>query len=362
MAEGEQEDKKALSPRKILAVLLALILGVGVVIGYPYFDLYSAGESYNVISESDQLKIYVDKEVSFHDLGSYMEEKGWISDGGSFQKVAEHKKRLDAIMLPGLQTIEKKWNNKELVNQLYLAKDKGEVRLTFNNVRLKSELAKRLGESTSASGQEFLDLLTDDEYCAKKGFSAETIMTMFLPDTYQVYYKSGAEEIIDKLAEEYKKFWTDDNKTKATSLGLTQSEISILASIVQAEQGQKIDEQPRIAGLYLNRIRKGMRLESDPTLVFANGDFSITWVKDVHKEKDSPYNTYMYAGLPPGPINLPSKHAVQSVLDSEDHDYIFMCAKPKTGGYHNFAKTYKQHLVYAREYQKWNRERQKNSN
>jgi len=263
-------------------------------------------------------------------------------------------------MLPGIQTIDKSWNNKTLVNQLYLARNIGEVEITFNNVRLKEELAERMSQYISASKEEILVLISDAEFCGKYGFNTESIMTLFLPDTYRIKYQTTAEELIARMAEEYKKFWTDENKAKAGAIGLSQSEVSILASIVQAEQSQKRDEQPKIAGLYINRLNKGMRLESDPTLVFANGDFSITWVLDKHKEIDSPYNTYKYAGLPPGPINLPEKTALKNVLNADDNDYIFMCAKPKTGGYHNFSKTYKQHLVYAREYQKWNRERHRN--
>lgn len=358
----EQARKKGLTPGKVILILFILLLGAGAMIGYPYYELYSAGEYHNVISDSDKLKIYIDKEVKFSDLGTYMEDKGWIRDAKSFHRVAEHKERLDETMLPGYQFIEKSWDNKTLVNQLFLSKDKGEVKLTFNNVRLKEELAERLSECVEPDKAEFLELLNSEEFCASKGFTLETIMTMFLPDTYQVYYKTSAEELMDRMAEEYKNFWTAENKTKAAAIGLTQSEVSILASIVQAEQSRKTDEQPRIARLYLNRLDRGMRLESDPTLVFAHGDFSITWVKNKHKEIDSPYNTYKNTGLPPGPINLPEKVALESVLNPDDNDYIFMCAKPETGGYHNFAKTYKQHLVYAREYQKWNRERHQANN
>ncbi len=356
----EQVKGKKSGRGKVVLVLLIVLLAVGGFIAYPYYQLYTAGNHHNVLSESEELKIYIEKEVPFSQLGAYMEEKGWIKDGDKFLIVAEHKKRLNEIMLPGFQVLQTSWDNKTLVNQLYLSKDKGEVQLTFNNIRLKEELAERLGASVAPSKEDFLQFLNNEEWCTQKGFNLETIMTMFLPDTYQVYYKSTAEEILNRLAEEYKKFWTEENKAKATAIGLSQSEVSILASIVQAEQSRKLDEQSTIAGLYLNRLERGMRLESDPTLVFAHKDFSITWVKNKHKEIDSPYNTYKNAGLPPGPINMPTKQAINSVLNAEDHDYIFMCAKPETGGYHNFAKTYNQHLIYAKEYQKWNRERHRN--
>ena len=349
--------KKKFRGGKITVRITFLLILMGFIyVSYPYYTLYRAGQKMNVRSESEQVKIFIEKEILFQNLGDYMEESGWIVDAGSFNRVVEHKELNKEIMLPGIQIIQKDWDNKTLINQLFLARNKGEVEITVNNVRLKEELAEKLGAYVIASKEELLALLSSEDYCNKFGFTTETIMTMFLPDTYRVKYKTTAEELVERMSKEYKKFWTDSNRAKASRLGLTQSQVSILASIVQAEQSRKLDEQPDIARLYLNRIKIGKRLESDPTLVFAHGDFSITWVKDIHKEIDSPYNTYKHTGLPPGPINLPEKSAILSVLNPAKNDYIYMCAKPETGGYHNFSKSYQQHLVYAREYQKWNRE------
>lgn len=302
------------------------------------------------------MKIVIEREVAFKNLGDYMEKEGWILDGGSFLKVVKHKNIEEEIMLPGIQVINRTWDNKTLINQLFLSRNIGEVEITVNNVRLKEELAEKLSSYIVASKEEILELICSRDFCNKYGFNEETIITMFLPDTYRIKYRTSAEELIDRMASEYRKFWSDSNRAKASRVGLSQSEVSILASIVQAEQNRKLDEQPEISRLYLNRLKTGMRLESDPTLVYAHGDFTITWVKDEHKEIDSPYNTYKHAGLPPGPINLPEKSAILSVLNPADNQYLYMCAKPEVGGYHNFSKSYQQHRVYAKEFQKWNRE------
>ncbi|MEM9025071.1 MAG: endolytic transglycosylase MltG, partial [Bacteroidota bacterium] len=155
-----------------------------------------------------------------------------------------------------------------------------------------------------------------------------------------------------RMAREFKAFWTDERKAKARKAGLSQSQVATLASIVQAEQSNHRDERPRVAGLYVNRLHKGMRLQADPTVIYALQDFSIRRVLNVHKDVDSPYNTYRHAGLPPGPINLPEIASLDAVLNHEQHNYLYMCAKPDFSGYHNFAKTYEQHLVNARKFQR----------
>jgi UPF0755 protein len=196
----------------------------------------------------------------------------------------------------------------------------------------------------------------------KYGFKPATISALFLPDTYEVgEWDMTAEEFVIRMADEYKSFWTDERKSKAADLNLQQSEIATVASIVEAEQGRKSEEWSTIAGLYLNRIRKGMRLQSDPTAKFCWGDQldGVQRLLTVHMEIDCPYNTYIYAGLPPGPIRMPSKKAMDAVLNAEKHDYLFMCAKPGdesgASGLHNFAATYSQHLVNARKFQAYMR-------
>jgi UPF0755 protein len=174
---------------------------------------------------------------------------------------------------------------------------------------------------------------------------------MFIPNTYEVYFNVTPESLIQKMNEEYKRFWNTDRLAKANKLGLMPIEVSILASIVQAET-VKEDEAPKIAGLYINRLKKNIALQADPTLVYASGDFSLKRVLNTHKQIDSPYNTYKFPGLPPGPINVPQIVNIDAVLNAEDHKYYYMCAKEDFSGYHNFAKNLDEHNVNARKYQK----------
>jgi UPF0755 protein len=174
---------------------------------------------------------------------------------------------------------------------------------------------------------------------------------MFIPNTYEVYWDVTSEALIERMHNEYEKFWTDERMRKADSLGLDASQVTILASIVQAEVSQN-EELPVVAGLYLNRLRKNMFLQADPTLVYGIGDFSIRRVLNVHKEIDSPYNTYRNLGLPPGPINFPSIKSVDAVLNYERHKYLYMCAKEDFSGYHNFSTNLREHNINAHKYQR----------
>lgn len=172
-----------------------------------------------------------------------------------------------------------------------------------------------------------------------------------MPNTYEFYWTTDAEELVTRMKREYDRFWNDERKEKATALGLTPLQVSVLASIVQAETAKE-DEKPRVAGLYLNRLKIGMILNSDPTVIFAHRDFTIKRVLNWHLKIDSPYNTYKYAGLPPGPINVPSAPSIDAVLNHEQHEYIYMCAREDFSGYHRFAISYQQHLQNAKMYQK----------
>jgi UPF0755 protein len=185
----------------------------------------------------------------------------------------------------------------------------------------------------------------------EEGFNKQTIISMFVPNTYQVYYTISAEDLVERLIKEYHNFWTEKRINKAEAIGLSPLEVSILASIVQAET--KVNtESKTIAGLYMNRLKSGTPLQADPTLVFAVGDFSLKRVLNEHKEVDSPYNTYKYIGLPPGPVNMPSIHSLDAVLNYEQHNYLFMCAKEDFSGYHYFTASYQQHLRNAEKYQR----------
>jgi len=225
------------------------------------------------------------------------------------------------------------------------------VKVVVNNIRLKEELAGKVGSLLEVDSAGMMRLMNNSKFTLNYGFVPEAFPTLFLPNTYEFYWNTSGEEFVDKMAKEYKKFWTDERKTKAKKLGLEQSEVSILASIVEKESNFR-SEHSTVAGVYLNRLRIGMPLQADPTLVFANRDFAAKRVLNKHKEIDSPYNTYRNKGLPPGPICIPDPRTIDAVLDAEKHTYIYFCAKADGSGRHAFASTYNEHLGNAREFQR----------
>jgi UPF0755 protein len=239
--------------------------------------------------------------------------------------------------------------NNELVN-LLRAGIQEPVKIFFEGIRTKDQLITRVCIRLEADSSEMRDKLNDDGYLSKYGLNKNTALTLFIPDTYEFFWNTSVDEFITKMAAEYKKFWTEERKAKARKIGLSQSEVAILASIVQSEQWRFDDEKPIIAGLYLNRLRSEMPLQSDPTLIYAGGDFSISRVLNIDKKIDSPYNTYMHTGLPPGVICLPERSSIDAVLNYQENDYIYMCAKDDFSGRHYFAKTYDQHCIYATKY------------
>jgi UPF0755 protein len=224
------------------------------------------------------------------------------------------------------------------------------MQMTFSSVRLKQDLIQRVGSKFEFGSDSLAKRLNSPDVCAKYGFDTTTIVCLFLPNTYEFFWTIKPDAFLEKMAGEYKKFWTPDRRAKADALGLSQTQAQVLASIVAAET-IKADEKPRVAGVYLNRLRRGIKLEADPTLVFAARDFTIRRVLNVHKAIDSPYNTYKYAGLPPGPINLPAPATIDAVLNPEAHEYLFFVAKADFSGYHTFSKTLTEHLANARIYQ-----------
>ena len=218
------------------------------------------------------------------------------------------------------------------------------IRMTFNNMRTFKDFSSRIASQMEFDEQAFTSAC--DSILPGRGFNSDNYISAFLPDTYEFYWTASPATVIEKLMAERDKFWNDSRKAKAEALGLTPNEIHILTSIA-ASESNKSNEWGPIARLYLNRIGKGMLLQADPTVVFATGDFSIRRVTGTHLRTDSPYNTYIYKGLPPGPIRMVDRQQLDEVLNSEANDYLYMCAKPDFSGYHNFAKDYNRHRLNA---------------
>lgn len=342
----KRAKKSSSSWKKIITVTLIILLCLG---GVSAWELYSLIYRPNVGFKADEKYFYIPTGSAFQDVSNALVQQGIIINQTTFNWVSEQKK-YKLNVKPGRYKLEQGMSNNELVN-LLRSGEQDPVMVTFNNVRFKEDLAGKVGQFIEADSTEIIALLNSNSFVSTYGFNTSTFLTLFLPNTYEFWWNTSAEDFVKRMAAEYRKFWTTERIQKARNLGLSQSEVSILASIVQKETN-KNDEKPTVAGVYLNRLRKGMLLQADPTLVYANRDFSARRVLNRHKKIDSPYNTYKYKGLPPGPICLPSITSIDAVLNAQTHGYLFFCAKADGSGYHTFAKTYREHLKNAHEFQR----------
>lgn len=346
--------------KKLIALIIVLLLLIGgYIFGKPYYDLHFGA-----------ISIGVDEKIIFIPTGSSLSEVGEIlnkEDIISAEKFTDFANKLDFTdekVEPGKYSVTNKMKIKNLIYALKNGNQEiKDVRITFNNCKDVYDMAGKVAPNIEVDSTELVSFIMANSTMEKYGFNEATIAALFLPDTYEVgEWDMTAEEFVSRMADEYKNFWTAERKAKAQELNLQQSQIATVASIVEAEQSRLPQEWSTIAGLYLNRLRIGMRLQSDPTAKFCWGDEleGVQRLLNVHMEKDCPYNTYLYAGLPPGPIRMPTKKAMDAVLNAEEHDYLYMCAKPGsetgTDGLHNFAATYAQHLVNARKFQAYMRE------
>lgn len=225
------------------------------------------------------------------------------------------------------------------------------INISFNNIRTREQLAQVLAKQLMIDSAEIARPLHDSAFCARMGYKDETIISMFIPNTYEVYWDITADKLLGRMQKEHERFWNKSRLDKAKAIGMTPEEVSTLASIVEEETNNNA-EKPMVAGLYINRLNKGMLLQADPTVKFALQDFGLKRIYNAHLNVDSPYNTYKHTGLPPGPIRIPSIKGIDSVLNYAKHNYIYMCAKEDFSGTHNFATNMAQHQANARKY--WN--------
>ena len=303
----------------------------------------------NVKLKSDAIDIHIPTDGTMSTLMDSLSQRHAIIDTTSFRWVA-NKMKFQKVK-PGKYTIKNNWNNKELIGLLRSGRESA-VKLTFNNLRHVKDVAGAVSKEIEIDSVSLFNYLLSEEAIELTGLNKATMMTLFIPNTYELYWDLGAKELVERFKREKDKFWTAERLNKAEKIGLSKEEVYTLASIVQKESNLK-SEKPTIAGIYLNRLKKGILLQADPTVVFAVGDFSIRRVLNKHLEFDSPYNTYIYEGLPPGPIFMPDISTIDAVLDAEEHDYIYFCAGPGYNGKHQFAKTLSQHLANARKYHNW---------
>lgn len=312
---------------------------------YTYQILYTP----NVLIEEEDRYFAIPKGTTFKELQNMLAEQRIVNDLVSFSFLAKLKD-LDTNVKNGMYLIKGDMTNIELIN-LLRSGSQTPVKLTFSNARLLTQLPKILTYNLEIDSADLAPLLLNDTTADYYGFSKETFISMFIPNTYEVYWTLSPKGLLDRMKSEYDRFWTEERVNKAEALGMSKIEVSTLASIVQGETN-KMDEAPAIAGVYINRLKRRIPLQADPTLVFAIGDFSIRRILNKDKEFESPYNTYKYQGLPPGPINMPGIPALNAVLNYETHNYLYFCAKDDFSGYHAFAKTLREHNVNARKFQR----------
>jgi UPF0755 protein len=299
--------------------------------------------------EGEKVSIYIPTNAGFDDVKQELYSKGLILNRTSFEWLAARKK-YPGLIKPGHYVLQEGMSNDALINMLRLG-TQTPVQVIFNNIRTKEQLARVISKQIEADSSSLMAFLNDTAYLLALGLNNETALCLFIPNTYEFFWNTSARQFMDRMQREHDAFWAGNREEKARAIGLSQAEVITLASIVDKETN-KNDEKAAIAGVYMNRLDRNWLLQADPTLVYASGDFGLTRVLNIHKEINSPYNTYMYAGLPPGPICIPSIASIDAVLNYEDHDYFFFCAKDDFSGYHVFAKSITQHNRNARRYHK----------
>ena len=328
------------------------ILGL-VICGFIVYQIYSAIFSPNTQFNNDTAYVLIASDATFSEVSEQMQPL--VKSISSFESVAE-RKGYSTNIKGGKYAIKKGMNNNEIINSL--RSNNIPVRVSFNNQESLASLAGRISEQVEADSIQLLEAFNNSEFLGENGFDEDTKLAMYLPNTYEFFWNTSAEGFRDRMLKEYKKFWNESRLGKAKAQNLTPLQAISLASVVQKETA-KPDERPRVAGVYLNRIKQGIRLQADPTVIYAikketgNYDTIIKRVLYRDLEIDSPYNTYKYKGVPPGPIAMPDISSIDAVLNPEKHKYLFFVADVSNFGYHKFAETLAQHNRNKVQYVRW---------
>lgn len=330
-------------------ILRWFLIGGGILFICFSFYAYQIFFADNIQVDKEDTYVYIRTGATFPEVLDTLEKRGIVHDRLSFAFVSQLMKYQDRVK-PGRYKLKKNSSNIEAVRKLRSG-DQEAINFTFTNIRKKEQLIEIAGEKFEMKAEDLSALLNDPEFLKPYGFTPETVMSMFIPNTYQLFWTTSAKGFFERMNKEYKKFWTAERLKKAKEEGLSPIQVSILASIVQEETNAN-DEKARVAGVYINRLHSGMKLQADPTVKFALDSFEMRRILIVHTQTDSPYNTYMYEGLPPGPISLPSIVTLDAVLNYEHHKYLFFVADMTKPGYHIFKENYRDHVNTANKYRK----------
>lgn len=320
----------------LLSLACVLLCAVAAIVGVVQFKGNAVGEPY---------ELFVGSRATYTDVTDSLLPR--LKHRAAFRRYA---KRLDLARTfkPGHYELKQGMSVIEVARMLKLGLQTP-VRVTINNVRTPAQLAGKLARQIDADSAAILRALTSRTLASELGFDSVTLFSMFVPDSYEFYWTVTPEELVRRMKREYDRFWTPERDARRSRSGLSRLEVMTLASIVY-EETRKTDEMSRVAGVYINRLRKGIPLQADPTVKYALQDFSLRRILYRHLKTPSPYNTYVNKGLPPSPICMPGKNAIDAVLGFERHDYVFFCARPSFDGYHNFARTLREHNANARAY------------
>ncbi len=328
--------------KSIIAIVVILVIVAGFAGSYYYKRYFKP----NVSNKQEYL--YIHTGATYDDVYKTICDQHLLIDAATFDWAA-HKMHYTTRVKAGKYHLKSGMGNRKLINMLASGTQEP-VTLSFHNLRLKTDFASFSAKKIEPDSVAIIHLLDSAKFVQQYGFTTDNVYTMFIPNTYQMYWNTTPEKFFKRMYANYEKFWTPERKQQAAAINLSPIQVAILASIVDAEALHD-DEMPTIAGLYLNRLKIGMKLESDPTVIFAMNDFTIHRVLKRYLSNPSPYNTYAHTGLPPGPVMMPSTNAIDAVLNYKKNSYIYMCAKDDFSGYHNYASTVAEHLVNAHKFQ-----------
>lgn len=322
----------------VIAILLALA-------GVRAYNWYGDNRLPNFTREA---VVYVYPQTTVAEVFANIADSAGVKRPRSLHRAFESKEVRNYLQ-PGRYVVKPEHSSVYVARMLNNAWQTPASLVLSGTMRKNSQIAQKVGRQLMIDSTAVAQALADEELLARYGFTPQNVFSLIIPDTYQIYWTVTVDELFDRLKKAYDDFWTEDNVRKAEAQGLTREEASILASIVKGETNYE-PEMPTIAGVYLNRLHKGMRLQADPTIAFCY-DYTLNRILRAHLDVESPYNTYKYAGLPPGPIAVPTRACLNAVLNPDIHDYIFFCANSNFNGSHKFAASYSEHLKNARDFQ-----------
>jgi UPF0755 protein len=321
---------------KLLYFLSGLALLVFIIIFLVYRNIFGI----SIKAEKKNQVIFIPTGSSYKQVLDTLESNLIIKNRKVLEWVSD-KKHYPTLIKPGRYVIDKDLSYNGLINLLRSGRQTP-VKITFQNIRTLNQLAGKIGRQIETDSSQIVSFFSDDSNFISDGFRKENIIALFIPNTYKFYWNTDAGGLYVRMLKEYRLFWNDQRLIQAKEKGLNQKEVAILASIIDDEVA-KTDEKPRIAGVYLNRLKRGIPLQACPTIKFALNDFTITRVLYKHLQTNSPYNTYRHRGFPPGPIGCPSIEGIDAVLNAEQHDYLYFAAKADFSGYHHFSRTLNEH-------------------